>query len=74
MMKSGPALIVNVTVAECAMDPAVPVTTALKFPAAVPVHESVEIAELTKLKLAGLTVQVRLGEDSDHVRFTVPEN
>ena len=73
-MKSGPVLIVNVTVTECAKDPAVPVIVTLTFPAADPVHESVEVAELTKLKLAGLIVQVRLDEDGNDVRFTVPEN
>ncbi len=74
MMKSGPVLIVNVTVTECVKDPAVPVIVTLTFPAADPVHESVEVAELTKLKLAGLIVQVRLDEDGNDVRFTVPEN
>ena len=73
-MKSGPVLIVNVTVTECVKDPAVPVIVTLTFPAADPVHESVEVAELTKLKLAGLIVQVRLDEDGNDVRFTVPEN
>ncbi len=74
MVKSGLALIVKVTVAERANDPAVPVIVTLKFPAVDPVQESVEVAEPTKLKLVGLTVQVRLDEDGDDVRFTVPEN
>ena len=73
-MKSGPVLIVNVTVTECAKDPAVPFIVTLKFPATDPVQESVEVAELTRFKLAGPTVQVRLDEDGNDVRFTVPEN
>src|SRR2546425_3828825 len=65
----------NVVWAVCDSEPLVPVSATSYVPA-VPLQDSIEVAEepLVTVTLGVFREHVRLGEETDSVRLTVPEN
>ncbi len=67
------SLIVTITVAEWVREPLAPVTVTVNVPAVGLIHDNVELPEVPRVTLVGVSVQVMPeGELARLVRLTVP--